>query len=385
MSRVFRSDFIAVNDPRLDSYGNLRVNAVIARIGVQDYPQQDGTLIREFRPPDEVQTSVASLSDIPITIDHPEKPVNPTNYKDLSKGHTSPCRYEDGLVKTRLNVMDQEGVKVALSTHRQLSVGYTCRLDWIPGIWIDELGLAGEKGKSHEYDCIQRDIKGNHVALVPFARAGDIASIQDSILGNPSKELIIMAKIVHDSRVFEIEGTDAEAIAKLFEDSKTEKTAFMKKLSEAEKSEEEKKKEAEDASKKCDNLQATIDGLTQKLEKAEVKLDADVIATEVKARMEIISEVKDSLTTIDYSLDATGLKKAYLLTVASDSVKVKLDTASVDYIAALYDVLKPLDQQDSTKPLEKVLEKNDSVITTNVDSSKAITARRQAYLKKDNK
>ena len=47
-------------------------------------------------------------------------------------------------------------------TARSLSCGYTCDIEWTSGNWM---GM--------DYDCIQRNIKYNHVALVPTGRAGD--------------------------------------------------------------------------------------------------------------------------------------------------------------------------------------------------------------------
>lgn len=383
VQRFERNDkLVKVEDPRFDSYGNLRVNAVIARIGVQIYYDQEGNEIKEFRPPDEVQNSVASLSDLPITVDHPEKPVTPQNYKEFGKGHTSPCRYDEGLIKTRLNIMEQDAVKVALSTHRQLSVGYTCILDWTPGVWVDEFGVMGEKGKSYEYDCIQRDIKGNHVALVPLARAGNVATITDSVIKTPSKEIINMVKFVHDNRVFEVEGTDAEALVSLVSDMAKEEKAYSTKLSEKEASEKKKEEELDSMKKKCDELQAMVDGLKSKLDAAEVKTDANAIASEVKARLELINEVKDSLVEIDYSLDSVGIKKAYLSKVAPESVKAVLDSASVDYVNGLFAVLRPSEnKQDSTVELKETLEKNDSApnVSAFEKARQDAIARRSSY------
>ena len=51
---------------------------------------------------------------------------------------------------------------------RELSCGYNCDLDEKPGVTADGL----------RYDAIQRNIRGNHVAVVPKGRAGPEARVR---------------------------------------------------------------------------------------------------------------------------------------------------------------------------------------------------------------
>src|SRR5690606_27126345 len=56
---------------------------------------------------------------------------------------------------------------------RELSCGYSCDLEHVPGEWIDP-----RTGVAHRYDAIQRNIRGNHVAVVSKGRAGPEARVR---------------------------------------------------------------------------------------------------------------------------------------------------------------------------------------------------------------
>jgi hypothetical protein len=51
---------------------------------------------------------------------------------------------------------------------RELSCGYRCTYDWTPGVWNGEA-----------YDCVQRNIRGNHLALVKNGRMGPEVAVLD--------------------------------------------------------------------------------------------------------------------------------------------------------------------------------------------------------------
>lgn len=164
---ALRYDFVQVSSPRIDSKtGILRCRGTIARIGVQEYRNVDGSVRREFRPPDEVEKSAKSFETQPITLEHPPEMVNSANSRQYMRGLSGVVQFDGALLTTDLTVTDQEAIEAAQTTHRQLSNGYECDIDETSGVW------EGQK-----YDCIQRNIRGNHVALVQRARAGDVATL----------------------------------------------------------------------------------------------------------------------------------------------------------------------------------------------------------------
>lgn len=138
----------------------MRVEAAVARTGVLEY--SDGTRTwREYRPEEEVfaADSLATLRGAPVTNEHPEKLVSPDTFKAVSCGHAHDDVRRDGdLVVVDLDVQDAElGRLILAGERREISCGYTCEVERTPGVTPE-----GER-----YDAIQRQIRHNHVALLP--------------------------------------------------------------------------------------------------------------------------------------------------------------------------------------------------------------------------
>jgi hypothetical protein len=142
--------------------GGLRIEAFPTRVGVFTYRTADGVR-REYRPAEEVfkADSLASLCAAPVTDLHPEEgPVTSDNWRRLAVGHVaeSVSPSSDGThVATSLIVQDANMCRMIDAKERQeLSCGYMADLDMTPGEFN---GIP--------YDCIQRNIFYNHVALGP--------------------------------------------------------------------------------------------------------------------------------------------------------------------------------------------------------------------------
>ena len=160
----YRADSGKLGEWQLTPEGYLVANAKIARIGIQEYPNPDGTMRREFRPPEEVanRDSLKTLCDLPISIEHPPAMLDSSNARQFAVGWNGSVSYDNGFVSTKVKLIDQHAVKNALDGGRiELSVGYITKLDWTPGVW-----------EGQRYDAIQRQIKGNHIALTVKARGG---------------------------------------------------------------------------------------------------------------------------------------------------------------------------------------------------------------------
>lgn len=150
-------------------------NVPIARTGEQLYtadeiglePRGDG-LVKIIRDADEVfrPETLASFEGKPVTIDHPDGVVTPRNWRQLTVGTVQNVRRGDGiqddLLLADLLITDQRGIEAVRGGLREVSCGYDAEyVQDGPGI-----------GK-------QKDIIGNHVALVERGRAGPRCSIQD--------------------------------------------------------------------------------------------------------------------------------------------------------------------------------------------------------------
>jgi hypothetical protein len=169
--------------------GFLTGRAIVTSIGVFTYRNVDGTTSRELRLPEEVfaSESLASMKLKPVTNDHPDKKVTPSNVEALAvgslgslvttttqertwDGYTPPEKLTDGLhVAIDMTINQEAAIDDVLNGKRALSLGYECEIEKADegATW---LGMA--------YDSIQRNIKYNHCAIVDVARAGDAARIR---------------------------------------------------------------------------------------------------------------------------------------------------------------------------------------------------------------
>lgn len=158
--------------------GYLEDIPVVGRVGIQSYLQPNGSIRREFRPPEEVfnSDSLASFKGKPITLGHPGT-VNAKNVRKHQIGTILGEGIQDGhTVKAPVILHDEEVINQAQGGNaRQLSLGYIVNIDETPGEWNGE-----------PYDVVQRNIHINHLAIVRKARAGNVATLNldgDEILG----------------------------------------------------------------------------------------------------------------------------------------------------------------------------------------------------------
>lgn len=157
---------------RRDNRGGIRCPATPTRTGIFKYRNVDGSTRRELRHPDEVfkADSLESLVGVPVTVGHPEGPVTAASWKKHSVGFVADrVTHDERLVHTEVSVQDSAAVSaIDGKSLVELSCGYECNLEMTPGIYEGE-----------NYDCIQRDIVYNHLALLPegTARAGSVARL----------------------------------------------------------------------------------------------------------------------------------------------------------------------------------------------------------------
>lgn len=166
----FRYDKGEIKSSYFDQDGFLVVDAIVTRTGVFNYRNNDGSLRRELRHPDDIlkRDSLRTLSMLPITLLHPpEKKVDPMNSARLSKGFTGEDVQVDGkYVRTKLKICDQSAIDAVIGGMREISLGYTVALVEEDGEYMGE-----------NYDFRQTEVTYNHLAIVPSARAGAEARI----------------------------------------------------------------------------------------------------------------------------------------------------------------------------------------------------------------
>lgn len=197
MPRVARQDRLDRDDvallkPYRTKEGFLFVEGYATRAGIFEYHNEDGSVRRELRPPEEVgrQDSLATLGFKPVALLHPEEEgedgleavdVTPENWDRYAAGTVSPevVYTEGGYVKVSTVVGRKDAIDAIESGEAvELSCGYTA----------DVIEEAGEHPVWGRYDAIQRDIQYNHLAIVPIGRAGSTVRLRtDAACGRPVK------------------------------------------------------------------------------------------------------------------------------------------------------------------------------------------------------
>jgi len=169
---AYRIDRGNLSKPVKMSNGWLRIDGRITRTGVFTYRNSDGTMRRELRLPEEVFKSDAmqSFALVPVTDEHPPGFLDAKNTREYARGSVAGTLRKDGeFIAGELLVTDADLIKkLEDGAARELSCGYNCDLDEVPGVTSDGL----------RYDAIQRNIRGNHVAVVPKGRAGPEARVR---------------------------------------------------------------------------------------------------------------------------------------------------------------------------------------------------------------
>jgi hypothetical protein len=341
-------DQVAAIATHLDDNGFLRVKGRIARIGVQKYIK-GSKVVRVLRDTTEVVKSAKDFSHTPITLDHPVERVISTETSHLIKGYSGNIAYTNGWLEGDIIITHQDAIDAAATTHNQLSAGYYADIIEESGIWVDSLGVMGSVGAAYDYDCVQKEIKSNHIALVAKARAGDQAKLQldseDAFISDVdnynNKQLVFFDKMDKPDKQDNM-AIDAKQLAKVVKASVSDAIA-------SEKEQEEKQAEAQRTQTKIADLEGRLAALQVENDslKAEVNslktnnqptMDAAQIAAEVEARLNLWEQTKSVIGDVDYTLDTTGIKKAYLVKKAPAFAK-DIDAKAVAFIDGMFEVL----------------------------------------------
>lgn len=188
MKKDYRIDKGGRITSKVDENGYLRIDGVVAHVGILEYMDDDGTVIREFVPEETLfdEESLKSLAGAPVTLQHPPVMVTPSNYKEYSQGSVNgmPKRDGDNLVASMLVIGNEALHAVEYEGVSELSPGYSVDLDETPGEW------QGQK-----YDRVQRNRRYNHQAIVDAARGGSVCSLRFDGANVPNNEDNSMTQI----------------------------------------------------------------------------------------------------------------------------------------------------------------------------------------------
>lgn len=165
--KLRRIDSISMDRTYYTDEGYLVDHPIVTTCGIFEYKNDDGSTRRELRLPEYVfdEKSLESYKGKPIIITHDAGEVDKENVRREQIGTIMSKGYRDGEnVRCEIIIHDTNALKSC--GLKELSLGYSLDTDDTPGIY------CGEK-----YDCIQKNIEINHLALVGEARAGETARL----------------------------------------------------------------------------------------------------------------------------------------------------------------------------------------------------------------
>lgn len=129
-----------------------------------------------LRDPDELAKGAKTFNGLPLLLEH-----HPTDAENLPKEWVvgsvgTDAVFEAPYLKNSMTVTDAQAIGyIEDGTAKEISCSYRFTPDFTAGEFTEADG-----SKVH-YDFVMRDIKGNHVALVPEGRAGHDVKVADGI------------------------------------------------------------------------------------------------------------------------------------------------------------------------------------------------------------
>ena len=319
MQRLYTQDNLTYRETHREytPEGFLRVPAHVAKTGIQKYRRRElgfdgdpNEIVTVYRPPEEVfsEQSLKTYDIADATFTHPGDLVNSENYRKFSVGVVDGAGEQDGdFVKATLLIKDADTIKKIERGISEVSAGYTAD-------YFEESGTAPCGTK---FDYVQRNIRINHVAIVPFARAGRQARIFD----NQPEDLKTMHKITLDSgRQVEVEN---EATAMLVTDELAKLRTTIS-TNDA----------AHDAEKQ--RMQATIDAQEERIKELEKETDEEVIKEKVKK----VAETKDAALLIapKATFDSVSVAEIQRQALKVARPTVDWDAQTDVYVEAAFDM-----------------------------------------------
>lgn len=249
-------------------------NATLGSTGMQEYFAGDlgieelapNIRVKVYRPEEEVfkPESLASLENKAFTVYHPEEMVNSSNDSKLRKGSVYNVRREGNTIVGDIQVTDQDTID-KLQHIKCLSLGYNLDLD---------------KMEDTENSYIARNIKYNHLALVPKGRS-KVAQINDSDQEIMEDEYMSIfhrnVKVSDAEKEEEKKAKDVEEKEDVKEELEEEKK--VEATDEEEKAEDCNSKDVEDCNSKDeedeDDKKGEDEDTTEKVEKKEEKVEEE--------------------------------------------------------------------------------------------------------------
>ena len=333
--------------------GFLKGRAVICSTGIYEYRRADGSIVKELRLPEEVfaPAFLESLKLKPVTLGHPDEMVTVDNVQKYQKGTLGDNPSSPGGTEGKPNmageqagyqfyntdmyhvaidmiIHDADTIRAVEDGTDELSVGYTCDL---------EQATPGARFLGQTYDYVQRNLKCNHVAVVPKGRAGDAARIRldsdDAILVDASEHVDVNTggNNMPDLKSFKIDGVEYQAEARVLEELHTTSV----KADGLQTSLDALTTEKTQLQAKCDSEKDRADAAEAKVKELEAKkMDQAVIDAAVVRKLRIRDAARVAEVEVTDGMAEVDIQKAVIMKVFPKAV---LDGKDAVYIDARFD------------------------------------------------
>lgn len=287
--------------------------------------------------------------------------------------------YEKPYLRGNLRIYSEATKSLIKNGKIELSPGYLCRYEFTEGIF------DGEK-----YDAIQRDIRGNHLALVEEGRTGPDVAVQDKAgqfhITLDSKEVLAMPQTIEELMAFfkqaltEYEASkkddksdelvekeiivDAEVTPPVETDAEKAAKDAEQAVKDAEAQTEAKDADKDEAAKVTDALTKSVKSLLEivKAQDAKFKAIPVIDSASVIADIEARDNLYKRVTPLIGNFDSNPLSKSVhgVATYACDKLGIKADKGNE--VAVLNGYLSGVEQ---TKTTDSVAKKASVQVTDN--------------------
>lgn len=394
-SSAYRYDFAPITKSETTDEGYLRVWCRAARTGTQLYRRSDGSQVREYRPPEEVSNpeSLQTFGMKPATWGHPPVLLDSKNTKQHQIGYSgSQVRYNDGFVEVALVVTDQDSIdKIKRGDARQVSAGYKVDFDPTPG----------QTPEGEDYNGVQRNIRVNHIAVVPVGRAGpevkllmDRMDSADAVAYDPepgtpaqtstSTASPSMASVKFDGLEIDLPVEAAGAVQSVFKDLNKQIAELDASKAELESKLDAAEKEVESIAYEKEAAEGRADALTERVAELEAetssRTDAADIDELIKARLAVFQHLAPAFAE-DYKFDGIDEEELYVAAFTNLTGEEPREDAAPEYVAGVVDGLLhqfALDSEEEGEEEEPVAAVSEAPAEEKEDRADSTVALRQA-------
>ncbi len=167
MKQVDHNQFWLIKDNPITKAG------VFPYLGKQISPSLEPDKIYQvYRPEEEIKKAADTFKLVPLVDDHtmlgPE--FTPAEQKGVHGVLGEDIKEKNGTLFADVKIFSEQLKREIQEGKKELSLGYFCKYDLTPGQY-----------NGMHYDAVQRDLKGNHIALVDNGRMGHDVRVMDAM------------------------------------------------------------------------------------------------------------------------------------------------------------------------------------------------------------